>query len=126
MVVIEQLLEPYINAPVECDGFTRLAHTALELAGIQHTCMVGIVASLCGHRQSPIHFWIQLHDGRLIDYRARMWLGDETSVPHGVFALEAFPEWEYRGAEIDLPILNPVLARYMVMPLPEATAQFVG
>ena len=123
---IHQLLEPYINAPVECDGFTRLAHTALEQAEIPHACMVGRVTSADGHRQSPTRFWIQLHDGRLIDYRARMWLGDESSVPHGVFTPGEYAGWQHQGADIELPVLSPILAKFMLLDLPTETANLDG
>lgn len=81
---ISSLLEPYSNAPVECDGFTRIAHSVLAGAGIPHSCMQGQLVSASGNDELPIHFWIQLDDGRVIDYRARMWLGDDAGVPHGV------------------------------------------
>lgn len=121
---LHQLLVPFIDAPVECDGFTRLAHTALSNAGIEHTCMMGRVVSLDGKTRSPIHFWIELEDGRLIDYRARMWLGDCKNVPHGVFQPVHFKSWVYQGEVIDLPVLHPVMANILMqaIPLPQRHA----
>lgn len=122
-----QLLTPFIDAPVGCDGFTRLAHTALSNAGIEHTCMMGRVVSLDSKARSPIHFWIELEDGRLIDYRARMWLGDCQNVPHGVFQPFHFKSWVYRGEVIDLPVLHPVMANILMKAIPfppRNTAEF--
>lgn len=115
---LHQLLEPYINAPVECDGFTRLAHTALTHAGIEHTCMLGRLISADGQRKSPIHYWITLPDGQVIDYRARMWLGVSETVPHGVFFPACYKLWAYEGAAIDLPVLTPIGAQIMMMAHP--------
>jgi hypothetical protein len=111
---LHRLLERYIDAPVECDGFTRLAHGALESAGIDHACMRGRVVSADGTVRSPIHFWIELPDGRLIDYRARMWLGDFSSVPHGIFLPDEFAKWQYQGEPIILQTLSPVIAELLL------------
>lgn len=32
----------------------------------------------------PLHHWVELADGRRIDLRARLWLGDGARVPHGI------------------------------------------
>nr|WP_192963334.1 hypothetical protein [Pseudomonas fluorescens] len=114
---IHQLLMPYDKAPVECDGFTRLAHTALADAGVAHTCHIGRIVSADGERQSPIHYWIELTGGVIIDYRARMWLGNDEGVPHGVFCPDGYKSWVYQGSAIELPLLSSILARFMVMDL---------
>lgn len=112
---IHQLLVPYDKAPVECDGFTRLAHTALADAGVDHTCHIGRIVSADGERQSPVHYWVELTDGVIIDYRARMWLGDDEGVPHGVFRPNGYKSWVYKGSTIKIPLLSPIVARFMVM-----------
>lgn len=106
---IHQLLEHCVNASVECDGFVRLAHTALVERGIEHSVLIGRLISLDGSVRTPIHLWIELGDGNLIDYRARMWLGDRIDVPHGIFPRGAFPGWSYYGKAIDIPVLAPAL-----------------
>lgn len=115
---LQELLAPYIEAPVECDGFTRLAHTALANAGIKHTCMIGRLISAGGERQSPIHYWIELDDGQVIDYRAKMWLGDVESVPHGVFHPTRYKLWCYHGQPIDLPVLSPMIVKVLMFSIP--------
>ncbi|MCV4078803.1 hypothetical protein OD785_31775 [Pseudomonas aeruginosa] len=111
---ISNLLEPYSNAPVECDGFTRIAHSVLTGAGIPHSCMHGQLVSTSGDEELPIHFWIELDDGRVIDYRARMWLGDSEGVPHGVFKTDEYPDWHYLGTEITLPVFSPTMIQLLL------------
>lgn len=111
--LIIKLLEPYIDAPVECDGFTRIAHSVLAEAGITHHCMRGRLVSMSLRGELPLHFWIQLDDGRLIDYRARMWLGDDAAVPHGVFPTDHYPDWSYQGAEVKLPVFSATMIQLL-------------
>lgn len=115
---LHQLLSVYDTAPVECDGFIRLAHTALINAGIQHRCMCGRVSSIDGTTVIPLHFWIELENGNFADYRARMWLGEVATVPHGIFRLENFPEWRYEGVQVDVPVASPALIAILTAPMP--------
>lgn len=115
---IHQLLAPYLQAPVECDGFTRLAHTALVNAGIEHKVLFGKVVSVDGTKELPIHFWIELPDGHVIDYKARMWLGNADDVPHGIFGSGAFPGWEYCGEAFEMSTLSPLMVLALMMPVP--------
>lgn len=99
---LENLLKPITEVPVECDGFTRLAATILSAHKIDHTVMVG---ALHGPEDSiPLHYWIECEDF-VIDYRARMWLGNDA--PHGVFQKE-YP-WKYAGKPIEMNPLDPML-----------------
>ncbi|KQW19864.1 MULTISPECIES: hypothetical protein [Pseudomonas] len=115
---LHQLLSVYEAAPVECDGFVRLAHTALVNAGIQHRCLFGRVSSSDGATVSPVHLWIELEDGSLVDYRARMWLGEVTTVPHGIFNPADFPEWRYEGVQVDVPVASSALVAILTAPMP--------
>ncbi|MEX6780174.1 hypothetical protein [Pseudomonas aeruginosa] len=111
---ITMLLEPYSNAPVECDGLTRIAHSVLTRAGIPHSCMYGRLVSTSRDAEIPLHFWIQLDDGGVIDYRARMWLGDDAAVPHGVFMEDEYPLWNYLGTEITLSVFSPTMIQLLL------------
>ena len=111
---ISMLLEPYSTAPVECDGFSRIAHSVLTGAGIPHSCMCGRLVSTSRDAEIPLHFWIQLADGRVIDYRARMWLGDDAAVPHGVFKEDEYPLWHYLGTAITLSVLSPTMIQLLL------------
>lgn len=93
--VVEEIVSKLDGAPVECDGFVRLVSTALTAKEIDHTVFVGSLESPEG--VIPLHFWIEWC-GRIIDCRARMWLGSEA--PHGIF--EANPKWSYKGREADI------------------------
>ncbi|WP_114471621.1 hypothetical protein [Pseudorhodoferax soli] len=68
---------------LECDGMTRVISNLLQRDGISHTPMTGRLVIEGVGRVVP-HCWIKLEDGRRIDVRARMWLGDDPRVPHGI------------------------------------------
>jgi hypothetical protein len=106
---MHELISQYEHCPLECDGLTRVLHTALYKAGIEHTCMAGSLARKDSREGSPLHFWIALPEGTFIDYRARMWLGDRTGVPHGIFNPVDYPQVEYSGSPVELEILSPTL-----------------
>lgn len=113
-----KLIDPFINAPVECDGFTRLAHSALANAGKRHRVMAGRLIAAGGGHQTPLHYWIELECGSVIDYRAQMWLGPTPDVPHGIFNVDDFPRWKYEGHEVEMPTLPPALAELIATPIP--------
>jgi hypothetical protein len=108
------LLEHCINAPVECDGFVRLAHTALVNSGIEHTVLMGRLTSQDESTKTPIHFWIVLEDGSHVDFRARLWLGDSADIPHGIFHTDSYPHWKYVGEKVEIAVLPPVLVRVLL------------
>lgn len=63
---------------------TRVISTLLQKLSVKHRVHVGSLdVEAVGH--IPHHWWIDLADGRLCDLRARMWLGADDRVPHGVF-----------------------------------------
>jgi hypothetical protein len=74
-------LERLDSLRLECDGMTRVISTLLNRDGVAHTVR-------CGRVRGPgdgidLHYWVVLTDGRIVDLRARVWLGDDA--PHGVF-----------------------------------------
>jgi hypothetical protein len=73
---------------LECDGLTRIISTLMQRDGIEHRVQVGSL-DVTGAGHIPLHWWIVLADEKVCDLRARMWLGDDPSVPHGVFVPEA-------------------------------------
>ena len=94
---IKQLLEPHNGDHLECDGATRVFAWLLKEAGIDHTIKIGTL-EFDGEAILP-HCWIELADGQIIDYKARMWLPDAEGVPHGVFNLSEYPKALYVGEE---------------------------
>lgn len=83
---IRSLLGRYEDAPLECDGFVRVASYLLTQAEIDHQIMGGCVFYGC-YRVRP-HFWIEVGEN-IVDYRLRMWT-DQTA-PHGIFPKEECP-----------------------------------
>lgn len=69
---------------LECDGLTRVISTLMQRDGIAHQVCVGSL-TISDVGMIPLHWWIVLSDGRICDYRARMWLGQSVEVPHGLF-----------------------------------------
>lgn len=110
--IIQELLDRYDNTPNECDGMTQICHTILTKNNIQHQPMGG---SLSKHNRGiGWHFWIDLPNGYRIDYRARMWLGN-NGVPHGVFNPNDFPDVIYDGEPIELKSLSPEIFQVLTM-----------
>lgn len=84
MTGIDAWLEALDPAPLECDGMTRAISTLMQREGLSHRVFVGqLEVERCG--VIPTHWWIELPDGRICDLRARMWLGRNVLVPHGLF-----------------------------------------
>ncbi len=104
---IQLLLDPYKKSPVECDGMVRLCSTILYQHDIEHQPMVGTLSK--GERTISPHFWLDLPSGERIDYRARMWLGNSESVPHGIFVPSEYPQVNYKGNSIKLEPLPQFL-----------------
>lgn len=112
--LLQSILAPLEHAPVECDGFTRIAWRRLHAQGIACTAYVGRLTG--NDRALPmIHYWLKLEDGRLVDYRARYWLGDDPIVPHGVFHPGEFPEWAYEGKRVELEPLSQFVEEIMLI-----------
>lgn len=80
-------LAPVDQMQVECDGASRVISMLLQREGIDHVIETGSL-NVPGVGRIPYHWWIRLGESEgaaLIDYRARMWLGSDPRVPHGVF-----------------------------------------
>ncbi len=110
---IKNLLDPYDYSQTECDGMSRIIHTVLATEGIEHQLRMGILIK--DKQEVEPHFWIDLPSGERIDYRARMWLGDNLSVPHGIFQPNDFPNIIYSGIPVELELLSSVLLKIMTL-----------
>lgn len=75
---------------------TRVVTYLLGRAKIDHLVFIGML-TFDGKRVVHPHWWVDLPDGRRIDYRARMWAGDRPEVPHGLFLPKDFPRTGYFG-----------------------------
>lgn len=104
---LQNLLNPFDDLPLECDGMTRVLSFALREAGVPHVAKSGEVI-IDVEAVVPVHYWLELEDGAIVDFRARMWAGDEAHVPHGVFRPEDFPRVYYSGEVVDVSIARVV------------------
>lgn len=109
---VRSLLDSYDSSPTECDGMTRICSTVLHHKNIPHQVMSG----QCLYNFKlllPIHYWIDLQeelDSWRVDYRLRMWLGNRSDVPHGIFQPQLFDSVKYNGTKIKcLPLPNDLL-----------------
>ncbi len=87
------LLHALDALPLECDGLTRAISTLMQRDDVEHCIHVGRV-QIEGVGTIPYHWWITLPDGRLCDLRARMWLGNDEHVPHGIFAPQEHQQYQ--------------------------------
>ena len=94
---LKELLEPYDSPRLECDGSVRVFGWLLKQKHISYVINFGQLE--VGHKKLWPHYWIELDNGLIIDYKARMWLGDEPNIPHGIFKLDEFPKALYVGKE---------------------------
>lgn len=97
-------LDELDSAPVECDGFVRLAAKVLSRAGQDFDVYVGSSKGINGG-SIPLHYWIVWNDC-IVDYRSRMWLGDGAQ--HGVLLMEAV-EHLYDGDVQNVPLIPDFL-----------------
>lgn len=79
LVKIKLLLQPLINAPIDCDGKTQIIHTIFNKLEIPHNCNIGEVR----HQNKRIapHFWLETIIDReryLVDYSLQDW----TNIPN--------------------------------------------
>lgn len=114
---VQSITDQYDAAPLECDGMTNVLHFFLSQAGITHSVFHGQVEDTQTHESMAPHMWITLETVEgpvIVDYRARMWLGERKTVPHGVFSLSAYPHIRYRGRRITPLALPEAVIRFLL------------
>lgn len=85
---------------LECDGTTKVLHYVMNENSIPHKVFIG---SVIGPEDNiPLHYWITLSDGSIVDYKAQMWLGPDA--PNGIFNPNDFPEYKYKGKQIEMQV----------------------
>ncbi len=84
---------------LECDGAVRVLHYALNKNNVPHYVFQGTVE--LDDKKIPLHYWIGLYDGRIVDFKAKMWLGDDA--PNGIFFADKSAA-KYDGMVVDLPV----------------------
>ena len=96
MIALAEMLPALDALPLECDGLTRAISTLMQRDAVAHSVHVGR-AQIEGVGTIPYHWWIALPDGRLCDLRARMWLGHDERVPHGLFEPQTHQQYQTQG-----------------------------
>lgn len=110
------LLNPYDSLKhLECDGLTQVFHRVLSDEKIEHTVYIGEVIHEPTNHTIPLHYWIDVGDLR-VDYRLRMWIGETSDVPHGVFYVDSEKCVSYLGEPVDLPLLPLPIIQILVKP----------
>ncbi len=124
---IEELTRPYDTLPGDCGDITRVLHMVLVGAGVKHRVMLGYLLDQRSGEQYAPHLWVELADGRVVDYRARVWLGNKEYVPHGVFRPALYPGVEHHGREVKISTHEPQKLRVCIqMWASEKSAQGEG
>jgi hypothetical protein len=91
-----QVLDELDPCYLECDGLTSVISSLLTGAGVSHRIFIGSAKTEGNFGISP-HLWIEVDD-YVIDYRLRMWLGDDPSIPHGFFKKSEYSHITYSGS----------------------------
>ena len=111
-------LEQYDKCRLECDGLTRVLSYLLTANDIEHEVKLGVIIDITTGNQFTPHFWIDLPDGRRIDYRARMWLGDHKHIPHGIFDPIQYPI-KYSGNPKSFDNLDTIAPLLLALECPD-------
>lgn len=119
---LRALLDPLDCADVECDGMARLVCTVLTREQIEHSAFVGQL-KFDGQTVRP-HFWIEVGPV-LIDYRARMWLGERDAVHHGV-CLKSDLSAQYQGVHYPIEPLPSHVFQLLALPTPPELMRQLG
>ncbi|MDU8350281.1 hypothetical protein RYA05_00005 [Pseudomonas syringae pv. actinidiae] len=112
---IQNLMSEIESAPVECDGFSALAATVLYKHGIAYQGFVGSLSA--GGMVIPLHYWIVVGEF-LIDYRARMWIGEGPEVPHGVMEYQQVKSM-YSGDPVSIEPASEAVYQLLMLPWPD-------
>lgn len=120
---LQAWLAPLDTLPLECDGMSRVVSALLRRDSISHLVCAGSL-EIGGVGSIALHWWVEVGDGTICDWRARMWLGGGIAVPHGVF--EPAPAVRYEAKErfvLDSdPMVFAVLAGIALEDYPSAPA----
>lgn len=96
MTPFQSTLVELDSIPLECADLTRVIATVLNRDRVPFTAQRGSMwVKGIGHVDP--HNWIELETGQIIDFRVRMWLGNDVLVPHGVFLPETHQVYSSLG-----------------------------
>lgn len=121
------ILDTLDSLPLECDGLSKVASLLLSRENIAHTLNVGKL-NVEDIGQIDWHCWITLEDGKILDLRARMWLGDDERVPHGLFypaRNNVYTTEGYLNINSISPILLSILSGMHMSEFPEEFSSLI-
>ncbi|MCB5162617.1 hypothetical protein [Marinomonas algarum] len=100
---LEVIVGSIDEADMECHGVTFLASHLLKKNGISHRCHQGYAEdSRTGALVIP-HYWLEMGDGWVLDFRLRMWLEFSDDIPHGAFFKGDYSYIKYHGGVCEVP-----------------------
>jgi len=114
--------------PLECDGLSKVASLLLTNENIPHNLNVGSV-EIDEVGSIAYHCWISFDDGRILDLRARMWLGKSEEIPHGIFRPQQSHHYHANGyilAKDINPILLPILTGLNLEDFPRQFSELIN
>ena len=102
------LVESIANAPkhagLECDGLCHLLHYRLTEEGFDAHHLRGTVT----FKDKMVAHDFLYHKAMVIDYRLKMWFGENSDVPHGIFLpIEWASVLKYEVTE-QMPVMSAV------------------
>lgn len=109
------ILDPLDRCELECDGMTRIISYLLCQSGVSHRVMLGSIRNLETNKTIEPHLWVALDNGLYIDYRARMWLGNNEDIPHGIFDFNEYPLVAYSESPVELSSMNDHLSHILAV-----------
>ncbi len=81
----------------------------LTKARIAHAVYVGSLTDTTTGKTINWHMWLRLSKpAAIVNYRARMWLGNRQNIPHGIFQLDEYPVL-YDGEVIEVTPFSDAL-----------------
>ena len=98
---------------LECDGLTRAISYVLTSEEIKHNTVAGNLYRPDTGEVIESHVWIEVGD-RILDFRARMWLGNSEAIPHGLFDPKDYTV-TYEGCEVSMATSDSVFSILMAV-----------
>ena len=99
---IREIIEPYINLPLDSYCMTKVLTHLLTRESIPHAAYIGTIRVRDDDSLMP-HSWICLGSGQIVDFRSGTWLQDDPSIAHGVFHPDE-SSLVYEGVDVDLSV----------------------
>lgn len=116
------LLNPYKELSLDCDGWASVINFILSEQNIPHNIFAGTIHhAITGQSFTP-HFWIEIETTEgiaRIDFTARRWLGSKDDVPTGIFMTNESGNVIYEGQRLtNWKTVSKTVFQALTTPLP--------